>query len=49
MNDHKSEKVKEQEGLKKQLNQAKQKMLALVDRFFNDFEKEVEKSILCFN
>ena len=41
--------VKEQEDMRRQINEAKTKMLSIVERFFADFEKEVNKSIVCFN
>jgi len=33
------ERTKEQEGLKKKIAEAKNKMLTIVERFFTDFEK----------
>lgn len=49
MREHQQVKWKEQEDLKKRIFEAKTKMLTVVERFFVDFEKEVGKSILCFN
>jgi anti-sigma28 factor (negative regulator of flagellin synthesis) len=40
---------REQEELRKKMGEAKNKMINLVERFFSDFEKEVEKSILSYN
>jgi hypothetical protein len=42
-------KAKEQEETKKRIAESKSKMLVIVERFFDDFEKEVSKSIVCFN
>ena len=49
MKEHQQHKWKEQEELKKRIFEAKSKMLTVVERFFIDFEKEVTKSIVCFN
>lgn len=49
MKEHQTQKVKEQDELKKRIHEAKSKMMTIVERFFTDFEKEVSKSILCFN
>ena len=49
MKEHQQSKVKDQENLKKRIGEAKAKMMTVVERFFTDFEKEVSKSILCFN
>jgi hypothetical protein len=49
MKEHQQNKWKEQEELKKRIFEAKNKMMTVVERFFNDFEKEVSKSIVCFN
>lgn len=49
MREHQQSKVKDQENLKKRIGEAKAKMLTVVERFFSDFEKEVSKSIICFN
>jgi hypothetical protein len=35
--------------VKKKILEAKNKMLTIVERFFTDFEKEVTKSVLCYN
>lgn len=49
MKDHQQQKVKEQDDLKRRIQDAKVKMMTIVERFFTDFEKEVSKSIICFN
>lgn len=49
MREHQQSKAKDQENLKKRIGEAKAKMLTVVERFFTDFEKEVSKSIICFN
>lgn len=49
MKDHQQQKWKEQDDLKKRIQEAKIKMMTIVERFFTDFEKEVAKSIICFN
>jgi hypothetical protein len=35
--------------LKKKIYEARVKMVTLVERFFNDFEKEVNKSVIAYN
>jgi hypothetical protein len=47
--DHFQERAKEQDELKKKIYEARVKMVTLVERFFNDFEKEVNKSVIAYN
>jgi hypothetical protein len=47
--EQKALRAKEQEAVRKRIQEAKTKMLTIVERFFSDFEKEVGKSILCYN
>jgi hypothetical protein len=47
--DQQALRAKEQEGVRRRIQEAKAKMLTIVERFFSDFEKEVSKSMLCYN
>lgn len=49
MKDHQAQRTKEQEDVKKRILETKSKMITIVERFFADFEKEVAKSITCYN
>ena len=39
----------DEQQLRRQIGEAKERVLGLVQRFFTDFEKEVNKSIIEFN
>ena len=40
---------KDKQEVKRKMQEAKNKMLSLVERFFNDFEKEVVQSMTAYN
>ena len=40
---------KDQQEVKRRMQEARGKMLGLVERFFLDFEKEVAKSMIAYN
>lgn len=42
-------KEKDETEARRKMSEARQKVIGLVERFFEDFEKEVDKSLTAFN